>query len=67
MHAHLAIGARLRVSCERLLTAAVHMPQTERVTKMRDYHLVSSDSHLEVSPDQWRSCVDAEFAIGCRR
>jgi predicted TIM-barrel fold metal-dependent hydrolase len=28
---------------------------------MRDYRLVSSDSHLEVSPDQWRSYVDREF------
>jgi hypothetical protein len=28
---------------------------------MRDYEIVSTDSHLEVSPDQWRSYVDAEF------
>lgn len=28
---------------------------------MRSYELVSADSHLEASPDQWRSYVDAEF------
>ncbi|MEX1008998.1 MAG: amidohydrolase family protein [Acidimicrobiia bacterium] len=28
---------------------------------MRDYEIVSTDSHLEVSPDQWRPYVDPEF------
>jgi len=28
---------------------------------MREYRIVSSDSHLEVSPDRWRPYVDAEF------
>lgn len=28
---------------------------------MRDYEVVSTDSHLEVSPDQWRPFVDKEF------
>ena len=28
---------------------------------MRHYEIVSTDSHLEVSPDQWRPYVDAEF------
>jgi predicted TIM-barrel fold metal-dependent hydrolase len=28
---------------------------------MRSYTYVSADSHLEVSPDQWRPYVDAEF------
>jgi predicted TIM-barrel fold metal-dependent hydrolase len=28
---------------------------------MRDYEIVSTDSHLEVSPDQWRPYVDKEF------
>jgi predicted TIM-barrel fold metal-dependent hydrolase len=29
---------------------------------MRDQRLISTDSHLEVSPDQWRPFVDREFA-----
>ncbi len=28
---------------------------------MRDYEIVSTDSHLEVSPDQWRPYVDPAF------
>lgn len=28
---------------------------------MRDYRYISADSHLEVSPDQWRPHVDARF------
>jgi predicted TIM-barrel fold metal-dependent hydrolase len=28
---------------------------------MRDYKIVSTDSHLEISPDRWRDYVDAEF------
>ena len=28
---------------------------------MRDYEIISTDSHLEVSPDQWRPYVDKEF------
>ncbi len=28
---------------------------------MRDYEIISTDSHLEVSPDQWRPFVDKEF------
>ena len=28
---------------------------------MRDYEIVSTDSHLEVSPDRWRPYVDREF------
>ena len=28
---------------------------------MRDYEIVSTDSHLEVSPDSWRPFVDREF------
>ncbi|MGE0881107.1 MAG: hypothetical protein AB7O61_20855 [Acidimicrobiia bacterium] len=28
---------------------------------MRKYELVSTDSHLEVSPDMWRPYVDKEF------
>src|SRR4051794_39185153 len=28
---------------------------------MREYDLVSTDSHLEVSPDNWRPYVDKEF------
>jgi len=28
---------------------------------MRDYEIVSTDSHLEVSPDQWRPWVEEEF------
>src|SRR4051812_16916551 len=28
---------------------------------MRDYEVISTDSHLEVSPDQWRPFVDKEF------
>ena len=28
---------------------------------MRDYEIISTDSHLEVSPDRWRPYVDREF------
>ena len=28
---------------------------------MRDYEIVSTDSHLEVPPDSWRPFVDPEF------
>src|ERR1700689_876848 len=29
---------------------------------MRDRRIISTDSHLEVSPDQWRPYVDRAFA-----
>src|SRR4051812_15426793 len=28
---------------------------------MREYNLISADTHLEVSPDRWRPYVDKEF------
>ena len=28
---------------------------------MRDYRVISTDSHLEVSPDRWRPYIDPEF------